>query len=144
MCKETVSSIHNKAGTHMNSLRLWEDVKYLYKFKPDNISTQRIGIGQKLPPLTQKLFAIDTCFCKKNHFVIWYIRHTPGNASCTEWLANTKWTPLEGSCNFCFILTIICLFGFFLFVLTYIFIFWSGGKRIHVVWELRWGGSWGQ
>lgn len=85
------------ANAHMNSGRLWEHTQDLHKFKPENLPAQRKGRRHKCPPLTRKLFVMDSCREKETIFLQWHdteLIGTPqGSSETQDYLANTKQTP---------------------------------------------------
>lgn len=53
---------------HMDSERLLQHAKYLFKFKPNKFSALRRGGRGKVPSQTKSLFEIDACWEKENQF----------------------------------------------------------------------------
>lgn len=143
MCKETVPSIHNRAGTHMNSQRLWQDVKYLYKFKPDNISAQRTGSGQELPPRPKSYSPLTLAWVKKICFLqSWIIRSIPSHPKkcfMNRVIDQHKMNSIGGELHFLFYFNNYLSFGvFYLLWLTYSF--FEVGERKFMLCG-NWGGE---
>lgn len=105
--KETVSSIHNRTDVHMNSEIVTTHTRPA-QVKPDKIPTWRRS-RHKVPSLTKKLFAMDTCWKrKKNQFspTEGHWRH----ARMISWLTVVGQHWFHGFlCTFWFIL-VFCLF----------------------------------
>lgn len=71
--EETESSRLHMTDVRVNSQRWWRHAQGSHKSKPDHSPELREASGCKVPPLTEKLFAIETCWGRDNQF------------SLTEW-----------------------------------------------------------
>ena len=72
--KEIDSSRHYSTNAQMNSQMLWEHAQDLHRFKSERIPALAREGGLGVPPLTKKLFAVDTCWLRENQFspMEWY------------------------------------------------------------------------
>lgn len=61
---------HGGTDAYVNLLRLWRHTQDRRSFKPDRISALRRESEHKVPPLTDKMFAIETFLGKGESVVI--------------------------------------------------------------------------
>lgn len=59
------SVLHTQQDWCTYELRLWQHTLDLHRVTPDKIPERRKRSGQKVPSLTKNLFAIDTCWKRK-------------------------------------------------------------------------------
>lgn len=97
---------HSRTNPHMNSQKLRQYVQALYKFNPDKVSALRRGSRHKIPPLTKKLFAVNTCWEGKISFLQWSvtgnINHTARQTWCSGIVAQHTTGSMDFWCTFCF------------------------------------------
>ena len=82
------SSKSSRTDAYMSSKRTWQHTQDLHRCKPDWVSALRGGSGHGVPPLTKKLFAIDTCWQMEKSVFLY--RMSLGISTILQGRAHTK------------------------------------------------------